>query len=172
MSFSANELASLAHKAAVGAGFPPSQAETFGRAATLYLGDGHGAEALVGVLDDAADSPVLRLPLLMDDILRAIALLGPEVTLSLHPGDVDLASSYARLLPLQITSLDVDIPEEGQPRMHLVTDPARPTQHPLPPRITAPEPLVSTWQDLAARTYVPATAASRAGAGAGNIDND
>jgi len=39
-------------------------------------------------------------------------------------------------------------------------------------RLTLSIETVETLQRLAARTYVPATAASRAGAGAGAIDND
>jgi len=173
MSYSANELQSLAQKAAMGAGFPPAQAETYGKAVAVHLGEGQDAAVLSNALDDPSDSPILRLPLLLDDILRAIAVLGPDVTLSLHPKDVALAGSYARLLPLQLHDIKVETREEGQPRLHLRADPKTPRQIALPPRIAAPGPLVERLQSLAARTYVPASAASRnAGAGAGNIDND
>lgn len=173
MSYSANEVSSLAQKAARGAGFPPGQAETFGRAAARHLASGGEADALTRALADPADSPILRLPLLLDDILRALEATGPTITLTLQPGDEALAESYARLLPLRYTRCTVTREDDGLPRLTLTADPGAAERPLLPPRIPAPADLVDALGLLAAQTYVPASDASRsAGAGAGDIDND
>lgn len=170
---SANEVAGLAQKAATGAGFPPSQAETFGRAVAVHLGAGRAALAVSTALDDPLDSPVLRLPLLMDDVLRAVALTGGEIALTLHPGDEALALAYARLLPMRLVTCQVTSCEGASSRLVIEGDPSVPAKPVLPPRIALPAELQTFLEGLAARTYVPATEASRtAGAGAGNIDND
>ena len=170
---SANEVSGLAQKAARGAGFPPAQAETFGRAVAVHLGAGRAAGPVQAALANPDDSAILRLPLLLDDVLRAMALTGGEVALPLHPGDEALALSYARLLPLRLSDCRVEHREEAQSRLVLSGDPDVPARPALPPRIDIPEDLRVFLSDLAARTYVPASEASRmAGAGAGNIDND
>ncbi|MFZ7090335.1 hypothetical protein [Primorskyibacter sp. 2E233] len=173
MSRSANEIMGLAQKAARGAGFPPQQAERFGRAAAAHLAANRNPEDLVQALRDPADSPVLRLPLLMDDVLRALSLTGPNVDLTLHPEDVSLASAYARLLPIRVTDCTIVQDEDRQPRLHVSADLQTPGKTSFPARIEAPEDLIAQLSRLAAKTYVPASEASRsAGAGAGDIDND
>lgn len=172
MTYSANEIAGLCQKAARGAGFPPAQAETFGRAAAVHLGTGGAPEALTDALRTPSDSPILRLPLLMDDILRGLTLAGPTITLTLQPGDEALAPAYARLLQIKLTDCQVSRIADGLPRLTVSGDPATRVRLTLPPRINAPTGLIDKLTRLAAATYVPATAASRAGAGAGNIDND
>lgn len=170
---SANEVAGLAQKAAVGAGFPQSQAELFGRAVAIHLGAKRNPDVIEQALDDPADSPILRLPLLLDDVLRAVALTGGDVALTLHPGDETIALSYARLLPMRLTDCRIEEREEAQSRLALQGDPSIPARPALPPRIAVPERLHARLAQRAALTYVPATEASRmAGAGAGNIDND
>lgn len=173
MSFSANEIAGLAQKAARGAGFPPRQAELFGAAAVQHLAAGGPPTDLLHALADPTDSPILRLPLLTEDILRALTLTGPEVTLTLQPGDAALARAYTALLRIQITRAHVDQPADGPPRLTLCADLDRPSPSQLPARIDAPPEVIDRLTRLAALTYVPATGDSRtAGAGAGNIDND
>jgi hypothetical protein len=173
MSFSTNEIASLAQKAARGAGFPPAQSEHFGRAAVHHLGAEGPIEALIEALADPADSPILRLPLLMEDVLRALPLAGPQITLTLQQGDAALVQSYARLLPIHLTHCTVLTDEDRHPRLVLTADHTRRGKRPLPLRIKAPPALVATLSQLASRTYVPASPVSRTtGAGAGNIDND
>ncbi|MBY6112877.1 hypothetical protein KUW09_06950 [Mameliella alba] len=173
MSYSANEIAGLAQKAARGAGFPPRQADLFGAATVRYLADGGPPEALDAALADPTNSPILRLPLLIEDILRAVKIVGPEVTLTMQPGDEALAVSYAELLPLGIDHADVDQTNEGLPRLTLRSDPQQTARRALPPRIEAPAALVDRLTLLARETYVPASDTSRdAGAGAGDIDND
>ncbi|WP_300435971.1 hypothetical protein [uncultured Mameliella sp.] len=173
MSYSANEIAALAQKAARGAGFPPQQAQVFGAATVQFLAGGGEAQALLDALADPADSPILRLPLLVEDIQRAVGLAGPQITLTLQPGDEALAPAYARLAAVPITRTEVGQSEDGLPQLCLETDPNRDRAAPLPPRIEASAPLVDHLSILAARTYVPASDSSRsAGAGAGDIDND
>lgn len=173
MKCSANEISSLAQKAAMGAGFPPGQAEQFGRAVSVHLGAGRAAGPLREALEDVADSPILRLPLLMDDVLRAVALTGSEVSLTLHPGDEALALAYARLLPMRLVDCRVVPRDAAQARLELQADTETSARPALPARIDMPDDLYTFLNALAARTYVPASAASRAaGAGAGNIDND
>ncbi len=172
MTRSANEISGLACKAAIGAGFPPAQAQSFGDAVAVHLAADREAEVLSRALDDVSDSPILRLPLLMDDVLRMMRIAGPEMALTVQPGDEVLVLSYAALLPVGVISCEVDT-EGDLPKLNLVVDPAQSTRAALPPRITAPEALVDKLSALAAKTYVPASAASRsAGAGAGDIDND
>lgn len=173
MTRSANEIEGLARKAALGAGFPAGQAEAFGRAAVLHLAEGGDAQALSDALADPSDSPILRLPLLVEDMLRALMLAGPEIDLTLQPGDERLAPAYARLMPVDLKRIEVATPEEGPARIEIVADPARLVKPQLPPRIAAPDALIRELTRLASRTLVPASEASRAaGAGAGNIDND
>lgn len=173
MSYSANEIAGLAQRAARGAGFPPRQAEVFGAAAAQHLATHGEASALAAALADPANSPILRLPLLIEDIERALRLTGPEITLTLQRGDDALAPAYARLLHFWIESAQVDVTDDGLPRLTVRADPGAAPPPRLPARIHAPTGLVSTLTGLAARTYVPASERSRrGGAGAGDIDND
>ncbi|MDD9729832.1 hypothetical protein PVW46_07920 [Mameliella sp. AT18] len=173
MSYSANEIATLAQKAARGAGFPPHQAQVFGAATVEFLASGGEAQALLDALSDPDDSPILRLPLLVEDIQRAVDLAGPEITLTLQPGDEALAPAYARLTALHITRAELGQSEDGLPRLCLDTAPVQGAAPTLPPRIAADPALIDRLSTLAALTYVPATDSSRsAGAGAGDIDND
>lgn len=173
MTWSANEISALSQKAARGAGFAPAQAEVFGRAAAVHLGTGGPAEALTEALRTPSNSPILRLPRLMDDILRGLTLAGPTISLTLHPGDAALAPAYARLSQIQLTDCRVTRAEDGPPKITVTADPAIRARVTLPPRIFAPTWLIGALTRLAAATYVPASEQSRrAGAGAGNIDND
>jgi hypothetical protein len=173
MSYSVNEIANLAQKAARGAGFPPAQADLFGRAAAQHLGAGGAPGDLTEALADPADSPILRLPLLLDDIQRVLPLAGPDLILSLQPGDTGLVKSYVCLLPLRLSACEVMQNADGPPRVSLSIAPGRRTTQSAPLRIEAPWSIVDMLNKLAAETYVPATDDSRAaGAGAGNIDND
>ncbi|KMK66779.1 hypothetical protein [Puniceibacterium sp. IMCC21224] len=172
MTHSANELQTLATKAARGAGFPPAQADLFGRACPLHLAQGGGAAPLIAALANPADSPILRLPLLMDDVLSAAAAMSGPIELTLHNGDDTLAQSYAHLLPVAVQDQSI-ITRDAQHRLRITVDLSAKTCTALPPRIIAPSELLNRLETLAARTYVPATDASRrTGAGAGLIEND
>lgn len=173
MSYSINEIQTLAQKAARGAGFPPAQAESFGRAAVVHLATGGAAQPLLDALRNPNDSPVIRLPLLMDDVLRAARVLGEGITLSLQAGDGDLAPSYTRMLPIEVRDIHVEHVPDAPARLHVRADARIRATPKLPARIMVPAELIEKLTDLAARTYVPATDASRqSGAGAGLNDND
>lgn len=171
MTHSATEVQALATRAARGAGFPPAQAELFGRACVQHLALDGDAAPLIDALANPADSPILRLPLLLDDVLAAAALTDP-VELTLQNGDAALAPSYASLLPVAV--LDTAIVRHlEQKRLRITLDLATPSRPVLPPRIKVPAQLLVALERLAKNTYVPATDASRrAGAGAGLNDND
>lgn len=173
VSRSVNEIMTMAQKAARGAGFPPHQADRFGRAAAVHLAAGRGPEDLSRALANSEDSPILRLPLLMDDMLRAIDRLGEDVELTLHPGDEPLAPAYAGLLPIRVKECGVLELEDSQNRLRVVADPNMPGKPAFPPRIHAPDAFIAELAALAEKTLVPESEASRAaGAGAGDIDND
>ena len=172
MTLSANEVQSLAAKAAKGAGFPPGQAESFGRAAVLHLADGRDARALSAALKDPHDSPILRLALLGDDILAACTAMKGSAELTLNPDDAELALAYARLVPVRLKDCELTL-RDDQPRLRVDADLGTPCRAKLPPRIDMPDALQAELQELARKTYVPATEASRRrGAGAGLTDND
>lgn len=166
---SVNEVEVLARKAALGAGFPPAQAESFGRAAAHHLALEGDPEALTRALD-AAGGPILRLHLLPEDIRRALPLAGPDMVLSLQPGDAALAPAYARLCGHAIAGCHV-VEEAGIPRLHLSIAPDALASS-LPARLTLQGDVYDALAASAARTLVPASDASRSGAGAGDIDND
>ncbi|MFZ5962451.1 DUF3726 domain-containing protein [Thalassococcus sp. BH17M4-6] len=172
MKLSANEIQGLATKAARGAGFPPGQSETFGRATVVHLAAARDAKAISSALQNAGNSPILRLSLLVDDILLACAAMKGEAEITLHPHDAPMALSYARLTPVRLTDCAL-IDRDDQPRLRVSADLGTPSRPSLPPRIDMPERLHDELSTLAAKTYVPATAASRLrGAGAGLRDND
>ena len=87
MSLSANEIQALATKAARGAGFPPGQAESYGRATVMHLVAGRDPQPLHDALAQVDNSPILRLPLLVDDILAACAAVKGPAELTLNPDD-------------------------------------------------------------------------------------
>lgn len=170
MSRSVNEIEVLARKAALGAGFPPAQADSFGRAAAQHLALGGAGQALLDALDDPANSPVLRLHLLPEDIRRAVPLTGAELALSLQAGDEAMAPAYARLAGMTVAQSTVDLSGDI-PKLRLEIDPDS-NPSPLPARLDLEDEVYAALAKYAARTLVPASDASRAGAGAGDIDND
>ncbi|KUF12198.1 hypothetical protein [Pseudoponticoccus marisrubri] len=173
MTRSASEIAALAREAARGAGFPPAQADSFGRAAVLHLARGGDEATLRAALADPADSPILRLPLLAEDILRALTLAGPQVEMTLHPGDAALAPAYIALLDIAIETLEIVPGSDGAQRLRVHADAERVAATALPARLAVSESLAAELGALADRTLVPASEQSRsAGAGAGDIDND
>ncbi len=94
------DLQSLAERAAQSVGFTQAQAETFGRATVRHVAEERDCAAVLEALRDPADSPILRLPLILDDLMLACAALGGTAELTLQPDDADLAQSYAELLPV------------------------------------------------------------------------
>lgn len=172
MSYSANEIQALAAKAARGADFPVDQSDRFGRAAVQHLAAGGDEEALLAALADPSDSPILRLPLLIDDVFAASAAIAGPVELTLHPGDAALVESYARLLPIELSEVTV-VAREGTDRLRIAADLNAPATRKLPARIEMSDHLRAALTRLAVQTHVPASEASRlGGAGAGLSDND
>lgn len=172
MSLSANEIQALATKAARGAGFPPGQAESYGRATVMHLVAGRDPQPLRDALAQVDNSPILRLPLLVDDILAACAAVKGPAELTLNPADSALAPSYAELAPVRLRDCTL-ITTGEQPRLRVDAELDTPWRPKLPPRLDLPARLRATLNELAQNTYVPASEASRLrGAGAGLSDND
>lgn len=154
MKRSVTEIEAMALKAARGAGVPLGHAEDFARAVAMLamikpqaLGEVPGA--LQGDL-------VLKAPLAID-ALRCGAKAVPL------PDHVLVAGYLAR------AAADFDMPFE------YVSGVARRGGAMPAPRlgpVDVPDMVWGALDKLAQKTYVPATAASRAGAGAGSIDND
>lgn len=130
------ETRALAARAAVGAGLPPAQAALYAQAACHHLAEGGAADALS--LDDPA------LPALITRI--AVLPAGP-FALPEHP----LAQALVHSLPGNVSN--------G------AYDPERPKQRSVPKRLTIPSALQTSWKTHAAKTYVPDSATSHAGAG-------
>lgn len=164
MSWSRAEILALATKAARGAGAPAGQAALFGEAVALHLGQGRGADAVSAALDALPEGPISTLPLVMQTVVP-MAQEGGEAKVE-WPGDTDLARSYFDALPLECT-----VQREGATGLTL-TFATR--ERPLSlHRITDCDDLIAKMTELAARTFVPESAASRlSGAGAGLSDND
>lgn len=186
MSYSIGEIVSLSVKAARGAGKPWGLAEEAGRAVRWLSGQGlPGAEALADALqktrgycpitigaaisDQWSESPLLgrseiAQPLLILPFLSLIAPLGGAI--SIRIGDV------SALVSREGTDLAEAVPGLAS----VIVSPA--DQRPVltPPRIRVEKIMpdaLRILEEYAARTYAPATEASRAkGAGAGLTDND
>lgn len=171
MSWSINEIQTLAAKAARGAGFPAAQADRFGRAAVVHLAMGGDENDLLSALDDPDNSPILRLPLLADDILRAAEFMGDALSLSLQPGDEALAPAYAQSLHITIAGCSVEMSGEV-PQLTLTLGQGTSAPN-MPARIDLSDQARERLLTLGKNTEVPETEESRLhGAGAGLTDND
>lgn len=166
MKCSANEVMTLATKAARGAGAPPAQAAMFGGAALGHLAAGCNANDLLSALEALPDGPVIELPLKIAEVLESAC--EDEVLLTIPKGPfAALELSYLYAQPYAAKGRTV----EGETEVQLfLTTPHKP---PPMPRVTMPDTLYAEMQHLAARLLVPETDASRlSGAGAGLTDND
>lgn len=164
MSWSVTEIAALAAKAARGAGAPPLQAARFGQAAARHLAAGRDGGVLKAALAALPAGPVLQVPIALD-----AALACGQADAPLHPGDVapDFLCSYVECLPFQAALA------QERDRLLLRVDLSHPAPQQRPARIICDADFIAELEHLAARTYVPDTAQSRArGAGAGLTDND
>ena len=181
MTYSANEIRALFTKAAIGAGHAGGVADELAGAGLWLLRAGlDGASPLIAALSDGGDGACAA-----KDGLAAIDLIiaGEESRVALAALDVPLLLIgiaghllRCRELALQINDCTVGdaglsgpVPEPGAD----VTI----TKAALPDRVDAfhqdvPPIAWAKARSLARRTYVPATAASRANAGAGSNDND
>ena len=162
MTRSANEVMSLATKAARGAGSPPAQAAQFGSAAVVHLTQGRDIAALSAALAALPGGPILALPLVLTRI--AEAQVEGTATGLIDQAEDTLAQSYVDALPCAAA-----LTADGT--VHL--DLHRPARRASVQRIDLPEKIYADWSALAAALFVPESDASRlSGAGAGLTDND
>ncbi|MBW4707604.1 hypothetical protein KX928_07375 [Roseobacter sp. YSTF-M11] len=167
MSYSAAEISALATKAARGAGAPPEQAARFGRASVVHLAQNRAVEMLTDALDALPGGVILWAPLAVDRALSSLAddPAGARVEARGHPA---LVQSYLEASPhgIVIERVDTDAFDIS------VTAAATGTSVP-PVRLSDCDRCIAVMTTLAARTFVPESAASRlGGAGAGLTDND
>ncbi len=163
MSYSANEVMTLAAKAARGAGAPPAQASNFGRAVVRHLLAGRDAGDLSNALDALPDGPVIDLPIAF---ARLQETAGASGQIDCHSWP-HLAQSYAVALPF---ATETDVRDDV---LHITADLQTPAPKTILARIELPDALLEKMTHLAARILVPESDASRlAGAGAGLSDND
>lgn len=159
MTRSLNELTGMIQKAARGADIPLGHADELANAGARLIASGGDAGEVSRALQDPTGI-AMKGPAIIDAVLAA----GKEVIL--HDADTPalmLAMVAARGADVvaRIDGIDV-IVSPGQADGASVTGP-----------VTVPEEDWNIWSELAAKTYVPATEASRnAGAGAGLTDND
>ncbi len=164
MNWSTNEVFNLASKAARGGGAPPAQAAQFGKAALQHLWKSHDAEPLVSALRQLPNGPILDLPVYFMHLVEGAK---EDVALGALPENVrlDVLKCYLAALPYAFEIL------EAESSLRLYLDVLTPVE--LPSRVNVPQPLTDLMQELAAKTYVPESEASRlSGAGAGLTDND
>ncbi|SNR63225.1 hypothetical protein SAMN06265370_11379 [Puniceibacterium sediminis] len=130
------DLQTLATRAAQSSGFSAEQAEVFGRAAQWHVAEERDCDALLMALADTRDSPILRLPLMLTDLMAACAALSGTAELTLNPKDSHLAPSYARLLPVHLAECEV-VQRAEQLRLRITTDATQSSEmqmtHVIPP---------------------------------------
>ncbi|MDW3222636.1 MAG: hypothetical protein R8G34_07055 [Paracoccaceae bacterium] len=168
MSWSQAEIMALAGKAARGAGAPPGQAAQFGKAAAVHLARGRSATELEHALSALPTGPIMSCAVEIERILM-MAAGTDEISVGIDPQTpLGLLESYLDALPF-----DVGITEVAPNSLRLTRgDASSKTQRP-PERISGCDSLIAQMTDLAAKTFVPESDASRrAGAGAGLSDND
>ncbi|MFC6637217.1 hypothetical protein [Sulfitobacter sediminilitoris] len=166
MMVSANEITTLAAKAARGGGAPPAQAADFGRAALCHLINHRGPAALSDALNALPGGPILSLPLVFAQVIEKAE---GEVASAHLPvtADAVLMLSYAESQPFEAVAR-----KEGD-KLNLSLTLTTPNKMRPVARVTLPDDLFQHMQTLAAQILVPESDASRlSGAGAGLTDND
>lgn len=166
MSRSWTEVQALATRAAAGAGVPAAQSQAFGAMLARHLADG-GAEA---PLQSALEAPdrIIALAQRVEEVIEA-ASISPRPVKTIEPDSAQraLLVSWLAGLPCR-TALDVN----GDAVLAAL-DLAAPSARSRSDRLMVSAALNSDLGDLAARTYVPDSEASRImGAGAGLMDTD
>jgi hypothetical protein len=166
MEWSCAELQTLAAKAASGLGTPPAQALAFGTMVTRYLADGGGEEALMQALQSSAT--IVAVAHRVEEMVEQASIASEPVTVN-EPDAAKraLIISWLAALPCQ-----TEIAVVGHDVTAILSLDS-PSTRARPKRVTVSEDLAKTLHDLAARTYVPDSDASRStGAGAGVMDPD
>ena len=161
---SRNEITSVVYKAAVGSGLAVGVAEDIAKAAPQLCADGKPGVALaIKSFDCDVKAWCSALDLLASGAQTEI-ILQPEVIL-------DVLASLA-LLAGQTYELTYHLQALGD-CVSLTTSPGPPAQHQTAGAVEVDEADLARAQELAHKTYVPASDASRLkGAGAGLTDND
>ncbi|WP_299369155.1 hypothetical protein [uncultured Tateyamaria sp.] len=167
MDWSWTELQALGVKAASGAQVPPAQALAFGAMLARHLAD-EGDEAPVLRALEAPDT-IVALAHAVERLVEA-ASISPAGTASTREGDAGrraLLVSWLNGLPCRS---EVSVAGDTVRAMLSLVEPSTRAR---PVRIAVSQRLADALHDLAARTYVPDSAASRAGgAGAGLMELD
>ncbi len=163
---SANEVMTLASKAARGAGAPPAQAAAFGRAAERHLIAGRAPSDLTTALEQLPEGPVLDLPLAIARIIESSS--GETASGEIEAqGFADLLLSYAES---QLYAINA-VKSGDMVKLNLTF--TEPNLVPAVARVALPDDMAQYMQSLASRILVPESEASRsAGAGSGLTDND
>jgi len=161
MNLSANQIIATTLKAARGAGFPMAQAEGFATAAAQHLIEGRDEADISQALIHTDDSPIYTLPMVLDEVCLTGSQSIKDAKLS------DLIASYVETAPFQAQCV-----RAGRTVLiKHISD--KPPTTATAPRVAMSPTLWAHLNKLAAKTYVPASEASRiAGAGAGLTDND
>jgi hypothetical protein len=160
------EIQSLGVKAASGAAVPPAQALAFGAMVARHLSDGGSEDPLHAALN--APDTILTLAHEIEAMVEA-ASMSTRIVSAQQPdaGQRALLISWLASLPCQA---DI-VTHENAVQAHLSLK--APSTRTRPARIAISPSLFSHMQDLATRTYVPDSAASRtSGAGAGLMELD
>ena len=158
-----SETQAMAERAACGAEVPFAQAARFGAAAACHLAAGRDPAEIGLVL--AAPDALVRLSLAVERLIERASMKPGAQEMAETPRD--LALSYIESMPCAA------LVERGDTALHVNVDLASPAERIRPARVDVPDDLWAQMEMLAARTYVPDSAASREqGAGAGLMDLD
>jgi hypothetical protein len=163
MTWSANEIANLAAKAARGGGAPPAQAAVFGRAALRHLIAGRDIGGLQDAVLALPAGPILALPQAFAEVCESAQNGRAKADLPVG----ELTHSYAEAMPYfceAITNAD---------HVTINVELTRPAQNQPVRRVDLPLDFAAHLKRLADKLLVPESDASRlSGAGAGLSDND
>lgn len=164
VSRSLNEIATLAAKAARGAGFGPAQADRFGQALLYHLAAARDPDQMTGALAEAPKGPIHEGALLCR-LLQQHRTFPGVLRLPLTLPET-VARSYAATVPHPWSATLRATAGDGF-EFAPFTPPS------LPERLDLPRMTQTLLNRYARRIYVANTDASRsAGAGAGLTDND
>lgn len=163
MSRSANEVMTLAAKAARGGGAPPAQAAIFGRAALRHLSADRGEQVLMQALDALPAGPIITLPRFFVELAEQAVEGRAQGMLPAQP----LALSYA-----EAQSYMCEVTQVSE-KLTVTADLTKPADRPVLKRIVLSDTFLLQLEKLGAKLLVPESDASRlSGAGAGLTDND
>ncbi|MEL7091218.1 MAG: hypothetical protein AAFN94_05745 [Pseudomonadota bacterium] len=160
-----NEVQSKAARAAVGAGVPHAQALAFGTMVARLLSDGGDEDLVLRCLETPAR--VVSLAGAVEEAVEAASVAPDVVRVPVDAFQRSLLSAWLRSLPCQAEIAEVADALMVKLELRLPNALERPL------RVPVRETLWQAMEDLAARTYVPDSEASRSmGAGAGLMETD